>query len=197
MKLSADFTLLGKIRYSLTRNLNQGITEAGFEEFSLGLAYRPVKSDRFNFLARYTHLKDRRPSSLVGATEASEVQSDVASMEWSFEFSRFIEWVEKDALKIKREKIGNRASLTTHTILSIHRVNFHAWRALDLGLEYRLLTQREADDIKQGWLSEVTWELAEHLRLGVGFNFTDFSDNEYSENNYSVYGWFFRFQAKF
>jgi hypothetical protein len=33
--------------------------------------------------------------------------------------------------------------------------------------------------------------------LGVGFNFTDFSDNEFSDNDYSVYGWFLRVQGRY
>jgi hypothetical protein len=66
-----------------------------------------------------------------------------------------------------------------------------------VGTEYRILLQDEADDMRQGWLSEVTWEAVKHLRLGVGYNFTDFSDNEFSDNDYSVHGWFFRIQGRY
>jgi hypothetical protein len=57
--------------------------------------------------------------------------------------------------------------------------------------------QKEADDRRQGWLSELTWELMRHFRIGVGYNFTDFSDNEFSQNDYSVQGWFFRVQGRY
>ena len=79
----------------------------------------------------------------------------------------------------------------------LHRFNYH-WRPqIDMGLEYRTLANREANDHKDGWLTELSWEPQQHMRLGVGYNFTEFSDNEFSDNNYSERGWFLRVQGKF
>jgi hypothetical protein len=64
-------------------------------------------------------------------------------------------------------------------------------------VEYRILRQEEADDSRQGWLTELMWEAVKNIRLGAGYNFTDFSDNEFAENNYSVHGWFIRLQARY
>ena len=41
------------------------------------------------------------------------------------------------------------------------------------------------------------WNLHENFRIGGGFNFTDFSDDAFSTNNYSVTGWFLRVQGKY
>jgi hypothetical protein len=196
VKVTPDFTFLGKYRYSKTRDERTGETEARFEERSVGLAFRPVKSDRFNALARYTQLSDQRPLSLTGV-EASETKSDVASLEWSWDLTRYLEWVTKEAAKLKREQTGDGESMKTHSYLSIQRMNVHIWKRIDVGAEYRFLYQDEADDMRQGWLTELTWEPVNHLRLGVGYNFTDFSDNEFSDNDYSVHGWFFRIQGKY
>ncbi len=196
VKLSPDFTLLGKIRYSLTVDESDDSTEAEFNESSVGIAFRPVAFDRFNALARYTHISDQRPLS-QGDMESSDITTDVASVEWSLDITRNLEWVEKGALKVKEEKTGDRPSETTHTYLLINRVNLNVWRTLDIGLEYRILAQEEADDRRQGWLTEVMWEAVKHVRLGMGYNFTDFSDNEFSDNDYSVQGWFVRVQATY
>ena len=64
-------------------------------------------------------------------------------------------------------------------------------------MEYRILRQNLANDQLQGWLTEISWEPIDHLRVGVGYNFTDFSDDEYSDNDFSVQGWFFRLQGKY
>ncbi len=72
-----------------------------------------------------------------------------------------------------------------------------ACQKIDFGVEYRILTQDEAGDTLQGWLTEVTWELMKHFRVGAGYNFTDFSDDEFSVNDYSVQGWFFRVQGRY
>jgi len=163
---------------------------------SVGLAYRPVAYDRFNALARYTMLSDEGPLE-VGETESSESKTDVASIEWSFDINRYIEWVEKGALRIKTEETGSQPPQTTHTYLSINRLNFNIWAKIDLGMEYRILLQKETDDSRKGWLAELMWEPKEHFRIGAGYNFTDFPDNEYSDNDYSVLGWFTRIQVKY
>lgn len=196
IKLNPDFTLLGKFRYSITRNLTTNDTEAEFEERSVGIAYRPVDNDRFNALGRYTWLSDRRPLSL-GETGWAVTSANIVSVEWSLELTRYLEWVEKEALKVKTETTGDRDPVTTHTYLGIHRINLNVWKKIDFGTEYRMLKQLEADDQREGWLTELAWKAAKHLRLGLGFNFTQFSDNEFSDNNYSVYGWFIRFQGRY
>jgi len=167
-----------------------------FEERSIGLAYRPVKHDRFNALARYTRLLDQRGIT-VDANVANKSKSDVVSGEWSLQLGKKLEWVDKTAYKVKTEDFIDRPSFTGHTLLSIHRLNYHLFSQIDAALEYRLLWQKEAKDQRQGWLTELTWEPISHVRLGVGFNFTDFSDNEFADNNYTVYGWFMRVQGKY
>lgn len=195
-KMGPDFTMLNDYRYSTTIDRNTDEETAGFEVVSIGLAYRPVAHDRFNALSKFTHLSDMRPLSLAGI-DSLVTSSDVLSLEWSLQLSRRLEWVGKEAVKIKEEKTGDRPSFTSHTYLHIHRMNYHMMRKLDLAAEYRILKQKEAKDQREGWLTEVSWQAVKHLRLGAGYNFTDFSDNEFSDNNYSVYGWFIRLQSKY
>lgn len=195
-KLDADFSLLGKYRISRTRDLDLDSTEAELEERSIGLAYRPVAHDRFNALARYTQLFDQRPLA-VGEASAGRIGKDIVSTEWSYEINRHLEWVDKLAYKRRAENLDGGPMIETHTWLAIHRLNYHVTRAIDIGGEYRSLVQREADDRRDGWLTEVAWEPHKHLRLGVGYNFTDFSDNVASDQSYSTAGWFLRLQGKY
>ena len=103
-----------------------------------------------------------------------------------------LEWVEKGAARIRQERSGSVTPLRTHTYLSIHRLNLKVWRDLTYGLEQRTLWQKEARDSKRGWLTETQWRVKRSMRVGLGYNFTDFSDDLYSENDYSVRGWFVR-----
>jgi len=41
------------------------------------------------------------------------------------------------------------------------------------------------------------WNVKKHFRVGAGYNFTDFSDDEFSPNDYSVRGWFVRVQGRY
>ncbi len=196
IKLDPDYTIIGKYRYSITHNRDKDQIEARFDERSIGLAYRPVNHDQFNALAQYTRLHDQSPL-MPGATEPVIAMTEVTSAEWSLQFNRFLEWVEKGALKIKNEDAGTGPSFTTHTTLLINRLNVNVWRTIDLGAEYRILAQKEAKDQREGWLAELMWKPVKHFRFGIGYNFTDFSDNEFSNNNYSVRGWYIRLQGKY
>lgn len=196
LKLNPDYSVLGKYRYGITRDLALDRTEAKFAERSIGLAYRPVAHDRLNGLVRYTHLAEQHPL-LQGQLNGEETAKDIASIEWSLDIHPALEWVGKQAFKIKLEQWTDYPAVKTHTWLAIQRLNYHVRPKLDLGMEYRILSNREANDQRQGWLSELSWKAMRHLRLGAGYNFTDFSDNEFSDNNYSTYGWFMRVQGMY
>ena len=88
-------------------------------------------------------------------------------------------------------------TVTTKTYLMIHRLDYALPKDFGIGTEYRLLTQKEARDERAGWLTELTWESKKHLRLGIGFNFTEFSDDLLRDNDYSERGWFLRGQGVF
>ena len=194
--LSPDYSLLGRYNYSITRDLDLDEVEARFEEKSIGLAYRPVASDRLNLLSKYTELSDQAPDTLDDV-ESQDTFTQVASIEWSFDITPRLEWVEKEALKTTEEKVGDRSPVKTSTTLAIHRLNYNFVSVWDLGVEYRLRTVDVADDKQTGWLAELMYGIGSNFRIGVGYNFTDFSDNEFSENDYSVRGTFLRFQGKY
>ena len=194
--MSPDYSLLGRYNYSITRDLDLDEIEARFEERSMGLAYRPVATDRLNLLSKYTVLSDQAPETLID-TESRDTYTQVASIEWSYDITPHLEWVEKDAFKTVEEKTGDRAPVKSNTALAIHRLNYNFVDAWDLGMEYRLRTVDITDDRQAGWLAEFMYGIGRNFRIGVGYNFTDFSDNEFSSNDYSVRGAFLRFQGKY
>ena len=193
LKITPDYTGLVKLRYSITSGPLVSTTTAEFAEYTLGLAYRPVSSDRFNALARYNHLLDRR--AMVNGRAPQDMTRDILGAEWTYDLTRRISWVDKTAYRITTEGFVGRPRFTGHTWLSLHRLNFHVRRNIDLSQEYRLLVQQETHTQRQGWLSEIAWLPTPHFRLGLGFNFTDFTDSDYAPDNYSIHGWFLRFQG--
>ncbi|HMB69910.1 MAG TPA: hypothetical protein VKU85_11390, partial [bacterium] len=195
LALSPDFTLQGGLRRSRTENRNDGSVHALFHETVLGLAYRPVRDDRVNGLARYTRRVDRRPEGLEAAS--AQTTMDVVSLEGVVEVVPRVQWYAKGAGRFLDETASILGDFRTRTWLAIQRVDLTVHRPVDLGVEYRLLRQEEANDSLQGWLTEVSGKLRKRLRLGVGYNFTDFSDDEFSMNDYSVRGWFVRIQGKY
>ena len=113
----------------------------------------------------------------------------------SFQATKRLEWVAKLASRFGTEQVGDLPAIDVNTVLILQRLNLNVYGPMDFGVEYRTLAQSDADDRRQGWLGEVSWRLQRHIRLGVGYNFTDFSDNEFSRNDYSVQGWYLRIQG--
>ncbi len=195
-RVGRDLTLLGRLRFSRTENRDSGTVDAEFDERSLGLAYRPVDSNRFNALAKLTHLSDLRPAGSAVA-ERSRRSMDVFSVETIFGISPRVEWIAKAAARLQEETIEDFPEVRSSTYLGIQRFNLNMWRMFDLGVEYRALVEQETHDQRQGFLGELLFKPVKQFRFGVGYNFTDFSDDEFSLNDYSVSGWFVRVQGRY
>jgi hypothetical protein len=195
-QLTSDLQLFAKYRYSKSWDRDTDETGARFEERSIGVAYRPVRSDRFNALGRYTRLLDLDPLTESRAPRTDRTW-DVLSVETAFQINSRLEWVSKEAWRALKERLADFPKVESDTYLIIQRFNYNFYKPFELGLEYRILGQDQADDQRQGWLTEFSWRLQRHVRLGVGYNFTSFSDNEFSTNDYDVHGWFLRVQGRY
>ncbi len=147
---------------------------------------------RFNALARLSQLFDQRPS-VPAAVESRD--STIFSLDTSFQVNPRLEWVTRTALRTDERRGSASGTTESTTGLAIQRLNLSIRQPFELGMEYRILKQDEADDARQGWLGEFSWRLQRHFRVGVGYNFTDFADDAVPDNDYSVQGWFLRVQG--
>ncbi|NNF50385.1 MAG: DUF11 domain-containing protein, partial [Woeseiaceae bacterium] len=195
LPIGTDLSVVGKYRFSKSESQAQVERNIDFTEASIGLAYRPVAHDRLNLLTRYTKLSNT-PTVFQTASMNSGASSDIFAVDWSYQLSRRIEWVGKQAMRWSEyddDPLGNRSL----TALSIHRLNWTLPRDFLLGTEFRRMTQDLADDERSGFVTEVMWEGLDPLRLGIGYNFSDVSDNEHVEYDFSTRGFFMRLQGKF
>jgi hypothetical protein len=157
------------------------------------MAYRPVKHDRLAALLRLTR-RDESPTAAQVTSDRLPSVSDVLSADWSYEISPRLEWVGKQAIRRRTTDYGDE-QLDSTTMLSIQRLNVTLLRDFVLGLEARRLAADESEDTASGWLGEISWERFEHMRIGIGYNFTDFSDDLLRDRDYSESGVFLRVQG--
>ncbi|HYM82454.1 MAG TPA: OmpA family protein [Candidatus Limnocylindria bacterium] len=194
--LREGLSLQGDYRLSLTDRRDFGTTPARFEESSIGLSYRPPRPGLVEGLARWTRLADRRDGG-AGDTLTTESLLGVAALEATVRPLAWMEWTGKGAARVMRDARGTSPSVAAHSALWASRVDLMMRSHLRLGLEYRLLSQREVGDRLGGWLQELSWDPATHLRLGVGYNFSRLTGNPLDRDAEDAHGWFLRAQSRY
>ena len=194
--VNKEWTFLGKCNYSLTRNLTHSMDDARFFEVSTGVAYRPIALDKLNMLFKYTFLEDLAPLSQDGSIDVDE-RSHVVSLEGIYDLSRYFSLGGKAAYKSSQMRLGRTSGewFYSDTMLFAARVNWHVIKNWDAELEYRFLRVVQADDYKHGPLVCLYRHFGDHVKVGVGYNFTDFND-DLTNLNYESGGWFVNFVAK-
>jgi outer membrane protein OmpA-like peptidoglycan-associated protein len=189
-QLSPAWRLLGKLDVARS-NSSQGVFFDGdYTEGVLGAAFRPVDNDRWNTLVKYTYMYDLpSPGQLSPGTGSREIwsatvadysqKSQVFSVDTIYDVNPWLSLGAKygyrwGSLKPTREA-GDWFDSTAD--LMVLRGEWHFARNWSGLVELRRLHAREAGDTKKGVLVGVYRQLAKHVKLGVGYNFTDFSDS--------------------
>jgi hypothetical protein len=194
-KVNRDTILFGKINLSETINTTLNRTEAEYKEIIIGTAYRPVNFDRLNVIAKYTYLEDETASGQTDMSDIQEQRAHVLAGEAVYDLTDRWQIVEKLAFKQSDERVTGFDFTKSQTVLWINRVNYNLYRDWQVGTEYRILWQKLARDMKEGALIEVSRYLGKNLQIGIGYNFTDFSD-DLTYLDYTSQGPFIRFSMK-
>jgi len=173
-----NMSLLLAFDYSITQTENSKIDDARFIEGKLGIAYRPIYTDRLNLLGKYTFIDDLSPLGQPRGTSPDE-RAHIFSVEGMYDVTKKWQVGEKFAYKRAEIRIDRDRGnwLSSDTYLWVNRVNYHFIRKWDALAEYRMLWNTLADDKKNGFLTALYRHIGKHVKLGVGYNFTDFDDN--------------------
>ncbi|HUH54589.1 MAG TPA: hypothetical protein VLZ32_02520, partial [Rhodanobacter sp.] len=192
-QLTPAWRLLGKLDMARSGS-SQGVFFSGdYTEGVLGAAFRPVDNDRWNTLIKYTYMYDLpspgqlSPSSgfnaggnLYASTVADYSQkSQVFSIDTLWDVTPWLSlgakygyrWGSLKPTRVEGQWFNSVADLM------VVRAEWHFVRNWSSLVELRQLRAREADDRKKGVLAGVYRQVGKHVKLGVGYNFTDFSDN--------------------
>ena len=195
-KINPDTTIFAKANISQTKNTTTDSTEAQYKELVTGLAYRPVNFDRLNLLGKYTYLEDDSPSGQSDFSDIEKEKSHILAGEAVYDLTDKWQVMGKLAYKQGEEKVTGFDFTKTQTWLEIVRLNYNIDKDWQVGAEYRRLTQKQAEDVKQGALVEVARKIGEFIQVGLGYNFTDFND-DLTHLDYTAQGPFIRLTGKF
>lgn len=201
-QINQDLSYLGKLNYGKSRFLNPDDTAAAFTELSTGFAYRPVDHDKLNILTRYTLLRNIANDFQFANAFYNGVETDqtdhIFAVDIAYDVFKYLSMVDKFAYKTTVLNSTAIEEAALRQLLAVHRFNVHVTRKWDAALEYRALWQLDgAKNLKHGALTELDREVYDYVRLGVGYNFTDFDDDLRRANNYKSHGPFVRMTGKF
>ena len=193
-QLTPDWRLVGKLNHAVSDSTQGDFYEGGYTEAVIGYAYRPVRNDRLNALAKYTYFFNVPTTDQVTLqdTAAEFIQkSHVASVDVSYDLTPAWSVGGKYAYRlgeisldrVDREYFDNSAQLV---ILRSDLRVLDVWEGL---VEARTLDLPDIDQTRAGALVAVYRYLGEHFKVGAGYNFTDFSD-DLTDLSYDHQGFF-------
>jgi hypothetical protein len=190
LKVSPEVSLLARYNLAHAHDLALRQRVAALEEGTLGAAYRPIRHDWLSLLMKLSRRVDVRPLGLPGdGVDDSAIHA--FSVEPIVELPWGIQLVEKLALKHMSVLFDDVPQAHALTALWINRLNAKTSSllrrlgiepplpgAIDVGVEYRILSGLSYAALEHGVLCELQVAPIDQLRIGVGYNFTRFSDNE-------------------
>jgi hypothetical protein len=181
-QITPDWRLLGKLDHSMS-NASQGqFYDGGYTEAVLGYGYRPVQSDRLDVLAKYTYFYNVPTAGQVTPqdTAAQFIQkSHIASIDVSYDLNR--QWTVggKYAYRLGEASLErvNPQFFDNTAALYIVRIDWHFLQEWEGMIEGRALEEPDFNQTRSGALVALYRHLGKHVKAGLGYNFTNFSED--------------------
>ncbi|HTG01014.1 MAG TPA: flagellar motor protein MotB, partial [Nitrospirota bacterium] len=183
--------LLGKLNYADSKGPG-GFYNGKFTEAVLGYGYRPVMNDRLNTLFKYTYFYNL--PSIGQVTDTVTNAAAYTAVNTAADFIQKSHIVSLDVMYdlTKQWSIGGKYAYRLGEVsedrttpqffrsraeLVVLRVDWqfvHQWDAM---IEGRTLKLPDAKDEMNGFLAGIYRRMGSYVKLGVGYNFSKFSDD--------------------
>ncbi|WP_299701051.1 hypothetical protein [uncultured Tateyamaria sp.] len=178
---------------------NSGIApDSDYTDLSLGYAYRPIYNERLNVLLRYRYLDDSFGQQVDGSDTPGPVQqSHVFSVDAEYDINKFWSIGGKVGARFTDSADSVDDEYTSNdAVLAILNTRWHVVNKWDALFELRALDLRDAGVSEVGGLAAIYRHLGKNVKLGVGYNFTNFSD-DLTDLTFDDRGAFINIVAKF
>ena len=194
--LNPSWRVMARFNYSKTDDEVLDKEIARFIESGVGFAYRPVENSRFNLIGKYTYLYDL--PTLDQIKNHPIEKSHIFEMEDSYQLSSKWSFGSKLGYKQQQTKADREEGqwYKSDIYLGALRANYHLIKKWDALGEVHWLKQKD-DGVREGYLLGLYRHIGSHIKLGVGYNFSHFSDDLRSADDYDAKGWFVNVIGKF
>ena len=200
---SPALRLFGKANISISNGgPNASGLDANYYEMSLAAAYRPVTNDRLNLLAKLTYLSDLPSPAQVTAYNLPidyAQRSKIGAVDATYQLTGRLAIGGKLAYRVGELRLSRDASqpwFDSKAFFWAARVDYEVVRRWDLLAEARKLNVSTAGSSQLGALVAIYRHFGPNLKAGVGYNFTDYSD-DLADLSHRDHGFFFNVIGKF
>ncbi len=208
-QVDSDWRFLGKANFSESTSTLGELYSGNFTEIVLGYGYRPIDNDRLNTLMKYTYFynvpfgdlsaTDPVTGQVVGASNPVDFiqKSHILSFDAIYDLTQRWSIGGKYAYRLGQlaQDRLNPEFFDSRASLYVLRADWHFTHRWDALIEGRLLDVPDAQDQRAGTLLGLYRHVGENLKIGVGYNFTDFSD-DLTDLSYDSQGVFVNFVGK-
>jgi flagellar motor protein MotB len=181
-QLNPGARFLGKFNHSTSESSLGTFYDGGFTEAVLGYAYRPIYHDRLNALVKYTYFYNVPTTDQVSLSNiAAEFiqKSHVAAVDVTYDLTHSFSIGGKYAYRLGQVSLDRESPefYDNNAHLYVLRGDYRFREHWEFLLEGRMLSMPDLDEKRVGALATVSRYLGDHLKVGLGYNFTDFSDD--------------------
>jgi flagellar motor protein MotB len=182
VQLNLDWRMLGKLDHSLSNSSLGGFYGGGYTEGVIGYAYRPVQHDRLSALGKYTYFYNVPTTDQVAMqnTAVEFIQkSHIAALDLSYDLTSNWSVGGKYAYRLgqaslDRTQLNFFANTAQLAVLRLDRRFRKNWDSM---AEVRMLNLPDIRQRRRGALATIYRHVGNNVKVGVGYNFTDFSDD--------------------
>jgi lipopolysaccharide assembly outer membrane protein LptD (OstA) len=180
-QLTPDWRVIGKLDHSISDSSLGDFYGGGYTEAVVGYAYRPVRNDRLNALVKYTYFYNVPTTDQFGMqnTAAQFLQkSHIAAFDLTYDLTANWSVGGKYAYRMGEASLDRvqPTFFNNAAQLQVLRVDWRFFKQWDTLAEVRTLDLPNFNQRRRGALAAIYHRISENLKVGVGYNFTDFSD---------------------
>ncbi len=173
---------LGKFNHSESESSLGTFYDGGFTEAVVGYAYRPVLHDRLNALVKYTYFHNVPTSDQITLQNvAAEFiqKSHIAAVDVTYDITPRFTLGGKYAYRLGQVSLDRESPefFDNNASLYVIRGDLRFRKNWELLVEGRLLDMADLSERRSGALAAISRYVGDHLKVGLGYNFTDFSDD--------------------
>jgi hypothetical protein len=182
LQWTPDWRLIGKFNHAFSESSLGEFYDGGYTEGVFAFAFRPVEHDRVNALAKYTYFYNVPNTEQISLrNDALEFiqRSHVLSLDLTYDVTSYLSVGGKYAYRLGQVSLDreNPVFFDNNAHLFILRTDLRFFKYWEATLEGRMLSLTDLGERRSGALLGIYRYLGEHFKIGVGYNFTDFSDD--------------------